>query len=429
MPLTAEQQAELKGVFDLVRGRFTLAASVKTALLGEMVSRERPVAELPPFPAPGDDSEEIVEEWTDLATDAGLTKLSDVNGVKRWVLAKEAPARNLPDARAAAVVDVLVERGIAVPAKVAAEVAATLRQQGDQGDIQAQATSAVAIAIVYTGELPGVEMVEWIEARSRALRGSTGTVDLRSCPSYRDLHKHTTRTTLERALLDRDESNRKLRTHRESVTQALYGAGLPLAATRWQMVLGWAADHYRWAPKNEKTYLWGYFFNTFLGLGMPDVKDRDTLLDMQAPVPGGGLNSIENEMRPTHPKDAVGSPTSVIGGSASLGSGLPVELGTLLLQQQQQLDLLSSRVAGMGPSAGGESNDDPPIKELPAPGWPKCHFCQQAHDPSVKCQALKLALRLKADHDKAQAKARKEAEAQATPPAAAPPAAAPPAKP
>ena len=93
---------------------------------------------------------------------------------------------------------------------------------------------------------------------------------------------------------------------------------------------------------------------------------------------------------------------------------VPAELGALLMQQQSQLDALTRAVAGLG-ARGGEAPEEPPIKELPVPktAWPKCVFCHAEHDPTVKCQKMKLALRLTSDHDKAQAKLRKEAEAAA----------------
>ena len=108
----------------------------------------------------------MVEEWREFSTDAGLTKLSDQGALRRWVVCKEVAGAS-PDARASTVLDLLLERGISVPAKVQAEVAATLRAVGDQGDVTAQSTSSVAVCILYTGDLPGVEMVDWHTGASR----------------------------------------------------------------------------------------------------------------------------------------------------------------------------------------------------------------------------------------------------------------------
>ena len=177
------------------------------------------------------------------------------------VPAKPLAAGSTPDARAATVLDLLSERGVAVPASLQAEVTATLRQVGDQGDVRAQSTSSLAVCIIYTSELPGDEIVEWHGKRAQALSGTSGKVDLRSCLVYQKLLKNTSKTVLERALLDRDPSNRKLATVREAVTQHLYSASLPLAATRWQQVLGFAASHFRHDPAKERVYLWGYFFS------------------------------------------------------------------------------------------------------------------------------------------------------------------------
>ena len=88
-----------------------------------------------------------------------------------------------------------------------------------------------------------------------SLAGNVGKVDLRSFEGYFKLHKNTSKTTLERALLDRDPSNRKLSIVKRLVTQHLYTASLPLAATQWQQVTGWAADYFRHDPAKEKIYL------------------------------------------------------------------------------------------------------------------------------------------------------------------------------
>ena len=406
-------------MFGKSRGRFTLSARQQTQLVDECVKMERAAAELPSFPevVPEADPEELTEEWTDLATDAGMTKLSDVKGVARWALAKPLAAGSTPDARAASVLDLLAERGVSVPVSLQAEVTATLRQVGDQGDVRAQSTSSLATCIVYTGELPGAELVEWHGKRMSCLSGESGTVDLRSSLVYQKLHKNTSKTTLERALLDRDPSNRKLATVKDAVTQLLYAASLPLAATRWQQVLGFAASHFRHDPAKERVYLWGYFFSTYLGLGMPEVRDSTTLMDMLAPIPGGGASAIESEMRPTIPGESLSgglSQLSLGGGAAPASGSVPAELGALLMQQQTQLDTLTRALSGLS-ARGGGAPEEPPIKELTAPktAWPKCVFCQTEHDPTVKCQKVKAALRLMSEHDKAQAKLRKEAEAAA----------------
>ena len=49
--------------------------------------------------------------------------------------AQPVAALSTPDARAASVLDLLLERGVTVPASVQAEVTATLREVGDAGDL------------------------------------------------------------------------------------------------------------------------------------------------------------------------------------------------------------------------------------------------------------------------------------------------------
>ena len=421
MVLSSVEIAALTALFNKKRGRFALTAKQRAALMAFCQSSERTASELP-LDIPEAAEESVHEEWREFAMDAGLSLVSDVNGVARWAIAKAGIDAGRPDARAASVLDLLHERGVTVSASVQAEVTATLREVGDFGDVRAQATSSLAICILYTGELPGEEIVAWHAIRARALVGGSGKVDLRSSLVYQKLHKNTSKTTLERALLDRDASNRKLATVKDAVTGLLYAASLPLAATRWQQVLGWAAQHFRHDPAKEKVYLWGYFFSTYLGLGMPEERDRDTLIDMSAPVPGGGASAIESEMRPTIPGELV-SPAGVaqlgsVGGATLPGSGLTGSIGEIVLQQQQSLALLARALAGQGLRDGGSdiclpADSEPAIKELPPPKpvAQKCKFCHTEHDLSVLCGAAKQALRLKSDWDKEQARARKAGEA------------------
>ena len=409
MPLSTEQRAQLVAMFGKSRGRFRLTARQQELLVEECVKTDRTAAEIN-LDVPVDESEGLVEEMNDLSKDAGMTKLSDVNGVARWATAKTLATDLTPDSRASAVLDLLVERGVSVPSAVQQEVTATLRQIGDFGDVLSQSKSSMAICIIYTGELPGAELVEWHAARARGLSGGAGKVDLRSCLIYQKLHSKTSKTTLERALLDRDPSNRKLTVVKDSVSELLYAASLPLAATRWQQVLGFAASHFRHDPAKERIYLWGYFFSTYLGLGMSEVRDTTTLLDMLAPTPGGGASAIESEMRPTVPGEnlSAGQPQFGLGGGA-----LPASdgLASVIMLQQQQMAAITRALSELG-VRGGEALEEPPIKELPAPkplAW-KCIFCHAEHDPSQKCAAMKQALRLKSDWDKEQAKSRRAAE-------------------
>ena len=433
MALTTAEQAALTAALQRTRGRFKLRKLVVDKLVALFVALERPAAELP-VDVPEAEAASLKDEWIDFCSDAGLTMDSDVNGVVRWALASVNTDVSTTGARSIAVLSLLADRGIDLPSNVKGELDATLRAVGEAGDVVSQCKSAVCVCILYTVESPGEEMVKWVETRAKSLSGAVGKVDLRSFDGYIKLHKNTSKTTLERALLDRDLSNTKLNKVKEEVTDSLYTAGLPLAATQWQRVTGWAAAHFRHDPAKEKVYLWGYFFCSFLGLGMPTLRDHDTLVDMQAPTPGSALSKVEAEMRPTVPAEATayaygGVPpglgpgsASALGGGQALGleglAGLPPQLGAVLAAQQSQMAALTQALEGLG-ARGGGAPEEPPIRELPAPKVPvvKCDFCHSEHEATFKCAAKKQSLRLKADWDKEQAKARKEAEAAAKTPA------------
>ena len=418
MALVAADVAAMTATLALKRGRYILTTTQRTRLLEFFSSTGRTASELSldMIEVAADGS--MAEEWKEYAADAGLTFQSDIAGVVRWATTAPGTALTTPDARASVVIDLLTERGVTLSASLAADITATLREVGDAGDARAQSTSSLATCIIYLCELPGEDLVAWHATRVKALSGRTGKVDLRSSLIYQKLHKNTSKTTLERALLDRDLSNRKLSTVKELVTQHLYAASLPLAATQWQRVLGWAAQHFRHDPAKEKVYLWGYFFSTYLGLGMPEDRDRDTLIDMSAPVPGGGASAIEAEMRPTIP----GEYNPGLGVSHFGLDGGALAIGTNQAHQHSYNGLaeLARMLSGMhAPSKGTLDDEDPPIKELapPKPATQKCQFCHSDHDLSTKCSAMKQALRLKGDWDKEQAAKRRASEA---PPAAAP---------
>ena len=199
-------------------------------------------------------------------------------------------------------------------------------------------------------------------------------------------------------------------------------------------MLGWAAEHFRYDPAKEKVYLWGYFFCTYRGLGMPEERDRDTLIDMSAPTPGGGPSAIESDMRPTIPGEANASPHGVMqlgpvaGGPSAAGTGalcLPASIGQSPPQYQGLAELVRMLVSQGLRDQGGTSDEEPPIRELPAPkpAAQKCQFCHGEHDLSVKCSAMKQALRLKAAWDKEEAAKRKAAETTSNPPTPSQPAA------
>ena len=433
MALSAAQLASLEALLATRRGRYSLSAGQRAKLLALFCSSERPSDELPLVIDTEADLSTYLEEWAEFAADAGLDSASDKGNIGRWATASPVAA-STPDARAAAVLGLLAERGVPLSASVAAEVTANLRQVGESGDVVAQSTCSTAVCILYTCELPGEELVAWHASRLKALTGKSGKVDIRSNYIYQKLHKNTSKTTLERALLDKDPSNSKLATVKDEVTQHLYAASLPLAATQWQRVLGWAAKHFRYDPAKEKVYLWGYFFCTYRGLGMPEERDRDTLIDMSAPTPGGGTSSIESDMRPTIPGEALTSPHGVmqlgpiVGGPSAAGTGalsLPASIGQSPPQYQGLAELVRMLVSQGLRDQGGTSDEEPPIRELPAPkpAAQKCQFCHNEHDLSVKCSAMKQALRLKAAWDKEEAAKRKAAETTSNPPTPSQPAA------
>ena len=79
--------AALTALFSKKRGRFALTAKQRAALLAFCKSSDRTASELP-LDIPEATEESIHEEWQEFAKDAGLSMISDVNGVARWAIAK-----------------------------------------------------------------------------------------------------------------------------------------------------------------------------------------------------------------------------------------------------------------------------------------------------------------------------------------------------
>ena len=134
MALSAAQVASLTALLATRRGRYSLSAGQRAKLLALFTSSERPSDELPLVIDTEADQSTYLEEWKEFCADAGLDSSSDKGNVGRWATAS-AVAASTPDGRAAAVLDLLAERGVTMSASIAAEVTANLRQVGEAGDV------------------------------------------------------------------------------------------------------------------------------------------------------------------------------------------------------------------------------------------------------------------------------------------------------
>ena len=126
MALSSAQLASLTALLATRRGRYSLSSGQRAKLLALFTDMERPSDELPLVLGTEDDLSTYLQEWKEFCADAGLVSESDKGNVGRWATASTVAA-STPDGRAAAVLDLLAERGVAMSASVAAEVTVNLR--------------------------------------------------------------------------------------------------------------------------------------------------------------------------------------------------------------------------------------------------------------------------------------------------------------
>ena len=153
-----------------------------------------------------------------------------------------------------------------------------------------------------------------------ALGGSDGgTINLVGRKSYRELHKTTTTKfsvlTLERALKSEQLFDRWL----AKMVEKLQNAALPKAGLRLMQVVAQSSTQSGGNWSWKRAYLEGYFFDEYLGLGLPKLIASASAFNasgqLQLYSMGKGVPSLQS---------TVGAPTFSSSGSTVDLSGMPI---------------------------------------------------------------------------------------------------------
>ena len=276
MALGVAAVAALTGLFESTRGNRKLCAATRAKLIKYFsTENERTVEELPMDVS--SDGWEL--DWQAICSAADVADVYEARSVVEWIRAT-AVAGAKPGARSEAVLEVLKTNGVVVVPALQSQIEATLRVVGNAGDLRAQCALPTAVWAIYVGESPGVEAVTWLESKVSLLIGGKGNIDIRKWTGYTALLKASSCSALERVLLNKDPSNDELRRYTRAVEAELRCMDLPLCASEWQAVTGFAARQYCDDAAGERKYLWKYFFEYHLGRGLPEERCMPAELDL-----------------------------------------------------------------------------------------------------------------------------------------------------
>ena len=397
-PLGDVAKAALAAKLADVHGPYRVHVTAREALVVYMAARGEGVPELP-WDIDVSNESAWESRWTARLRAAGVADEADATDFIGWLRASNAPAIGAA-AQAAGLartaLRALETAGVVVTdvQRVAVERALAAAETGNSDE---QCTSRRCAWMILTGEDASVEDASWWEAQFTELGGSDGgTIIIVGRKSYRELHKTTTTKfavlTLERALRDERLFDRWL----AKMVEKLQNAALPKAGLRLMQVVAQASTQSGGSWVWKRNYLEGYFFDEYLGLGLPKlmasasafnamgqfasagglkasfhsttastVSSGGSTVDLSAVALGGGGSAVVS---------AVGSD---IGPSASMAGG-GTDVGALAAVIQSAVAAaatpLSARLASL--ESGARAGAPPIARELSAvvPGR-KCIFC------------------------------------------------------
>ena len=338
MPLGSAESAALEGALRSKRGRHALHEHVVVALLAFFKSKNLSLRELESLTPPANQSEHAdwLEEWRDYARDSGLSDSSDVNNVARFVgTDPSVTGVGQRSGKAFAVANALSQKGVTLDAAAELAIAAAL-VDAEQGEMVDQCRSVECVWIVYTGQSPGEEVRTWLmEHRSAAGKrvGAEGVrIDPRTCSTYVKLLKGTSVMVLERAL--RNRSGLLWTKYYQVVMEQLTIAGLTLAATRLMKLEHFAEQQNSGQPDRKMRYLWSYFFDVQMGLGLPvEICYKSALMLGSSPA---AMEAQAFDMRPTVAAEIGAEALPTLFAGTSLGFGSPPPPPDRAWSHQQQ---------------------------------------------------------------------------------------------
>ena len=394
--------AELAKTF----GKYRLRQVVQVMLVDHLAAMGEAVAE-----AGLDVTREDVEEWeliwSGTLSDAGIANQRDHAIFMAWGKARcavsaravgvnqqanvpgaddDATTPNDPAARA---LRVLEGSGVAISENVRAKLVKDF-QESAAGDYNTQCCNAVTVFILYLGRMPSGEEIKWWDRDFKLGGGSNGgKIDITRSEGYVKMHSKTSEgevLTLARAL----KSESRFSTWVVTTMESLSKAGMPLACVQLTKVLLQADKNAVGVWSVKTAYLYGYFFEEYLGIGMPQVTALNSALHAVAVGSGGVRGGKEKAPTEIIPLGSRSDPFGSLPGSASqVGAS---EVGSAITALKEMMEEALTPIKEMkGWKRTGEKPKDGKAQS-------KCTWCGRSYCPLLKggemCMAAKRALTL-----------------------------------
>jgi hypothetical protein len=340
--------------------------------------------------------------WRDKCKDAKIASESDISMYIRWLHAKSRPgaASDPNQGVAQTVIQTLEAEGVAVTSSQAA-LAQRAVLDLEAGDELNQCTSCKCVFLLYLGILPSEEEREWYENQQRGASKAGGgaadsTIDITRVKSYTHAVNKTGSLILSRALLKPSALDTWLPRQ-----QALFNRNnLQKAAGMLMRVESQARLRFQDDRAAQLRYLQGFFFDEFMGRGMPsdfgemsaaseNARELRVLKAKTAGLPVDFPPTPYELMMRSDPMVRAGLMAEQPGSAAFAGSAG----SSVLTLSDLRSELGRSDVGSAGPSASAASQSqiqeikelkeamqkrDKQIEDLVAAMQVTCRFCERA---------------------------------------------------
>ena len=381
------------------------------AMLKYLKAKGIPVNELETL-APGaseEDKEDFIQQWREYAVAAGVDDVPSVNLVGRWISRPEGHSqRSARSGKLAVIADVLARHGHVIDRETEAHVMSALVNV-DKGATEEQSSCVEVIWIIYTGQSPGVEERTWFEEKRAAsvmmTDGKQPKVDVRRCKGYYKELAANSAMTLERALF-KDKTGTSWALYYQNTVGMLQNLGYGAAASRFMKVCSFAKKVSKGIIEHELEYLSSFFFDEFLGCGMPQEQCHTCALTMGTIAVKKLTVPLENDAYQQQML-AMGHWAGGTSSSMQMAYGRPQHMGmpahdaamAARLQhaeiQLQQWNLWSQQQQQQQPGGAMQQAMQPPaqVSNPPPPGNDSvdCAFCGSKSHMIDKCTEMHKA--------------------------------------
>ena len=299
-PLASAAEAALRAELSVRHGRHSLSQSlIVNVLVTFLAARGEGINDLP-FDVDRDDESTWEREWRQLATSAGVADNLDIDRLIFWLRARSRPIASSRDSSGISNVALttLEKAGVTITNDQAAAMQAAVIM-AEAGAAQAQSTSTLCVFLLYFGRPGSIDECDRYERELAALGGiPDGKVRITAFESYSKMLNKSNSIVIERAL----KSPSLWRDYKTSQGSLFSAHGLDKASLQWNKVV---ASAEKTAPGDmtlQLAYLRGYFFDEFLGRGMPEVRGVQSSLTILGTLRGEGADQARNlYMMPTVP--------------------------------------------------------------------------------------------------------------------------------